>query len=513
MRISLASALAVVACFGCGSSGTTAGSGGSGGGQSSGGSGGPASGGATGAAGHPTGGTSGGASGGASGGTTGGSTGGASGGAPGGASGGTTGGSTGGASAGTAGGSTGGAAGRGTGGATGGAGGRGMGGATGGAAGHPTGGSSGATGSGGTTTRDAGTTVSDGGIGSAGNPNGSCSAGVPAGGQPVDVSSPTTVVGTGTPQSCTFTALNAAVVKAGIVTFDCGSAAVTIPVTATMKLSIKTNTVIDGGNKVTLDGGHAVQILSFPGTDYQVNETRVTLQHLALVNGKTNPTEMIPPPPAGMTACSQGYDDGEGGAIKLNDGNLTVIDCVFTGNQAAPLGPDTGGGAIYIEGSKHGALIVGSTFTNNSGANAGAVGALQSELDIYNSLFEDNTATGHDANNNDTSMTMCTVMNNGQYEIGSGGNGGAIYGDGVSFNITLCGDAVLNNAAGKNAFGGGLFFTSDDFKGILTITDTTMTGNTGGSWTSVKQGSVTNVGSAIGVNALSITVTNSTLQK
>jgi hypothetical protein len=155
-------------------------------------------------------------------------------------------------------------------------------------------------------------------------------------------------------------------------------------------------------------------------------------------------------------------------------------------------------------------VIVGSTFTNNSGANAGAVGALFAELDIYNSLFEDNTATGHDANNNDASM--CSAINNGQNEIGSGGNGGAIYGDGNSFNITLCGDAVLDNVAGQNAFGGGLFFTSDDMLGVLTIADTTMTGNTGGHWTNVSTGSVTNVGTAIGVNAKSITVTNSTLQ-
>ena len=49
-------------------------------------------------------------------------------------------------------------------------------------------------------------------------------------------------------------------------------------------------------------------------------------------------------------------------------------------------------------------MIVGSTFTNNSGANAGAVGALFAELDIYNSLFQNNTATGHDANDVDTSM-------------------------------------------------------------------------------------------------------------
>jgi hypothetical protein len=359
--------------------------------------------------------------------------------------------------------------------------------------------------------RDAGTTSTDAGdIGLAGNPDGSCTAGVPSNGQPANVSNPTTVVGTGAPASCTFSALNTAVGKAGVITFNCGSDAVTIPILATMTLSISKDTIIDGGDKVTLDGGHAVQILNYNSPNFQATETRVTLQHIALVNGKTTPTDMIPPAPE--AACSQGYDDGEGGALYMRDGNLTVIDCIFTGNQAAQLGPDTGGGAIYIEGSKHGAVIVGSTFTNNNGANAGAVGSLFAELDIYNSLFEHNTATGHDANNNDTSMTMCTVMNNGQYEIGSGGNGGAIYGDGNSFNITLCGDAVLDNAAGKNAFGGGLFFTSDDMMGVLTITDTTMTGNTGGSWTMVSTGSVMNVGSAIGVNAESITVTNSTLQ-
>jgi hypothetical protein len=361
-----------------------------------------------------------------------------------------------------------------------------------------------------------GATVGTGGSGgsmtTAGNPNGSCSAGVPSNGKPADVSN-STAVGTGTPASCTFAALNAAVANAGAITFNCGDAPITIPVTATMNLSTTKDTVIDGGNKVTLDGGHAVQILNYNTGNWQVSETRLTLQHLTLANGKTNPTDMIPAAPAGETACSQGYDDGEGGALYMRDGNLTVVDCIFTGNQAAELGPDTGGGAIYITGSKHGAVIVGSTFTNNSGANAGAVGSLYAELDLYNSLFQGNTATGHDANNNDTSMTMCTVMNNGQYEIGSGGNGGAIYGDGNDFNITLCGDAVLNNAAGANAFGGGLFFTSDNFAGVLTITDTTMTGNTGGHWTTVKSGSVTDAGTAVGVNAQSITVTNSTLQK
>ena len=103
-------------------------------------------------------------------------------------------------------------------------------------------------------------------------------------------------------------------------------------------------------------------------------------------------------------------------------------------------------------------------------------------------------------------------MNNGQPEIGSGGNGGAVYSDGASLNVLLCGDQIINNAAGTNAFGGGLFFTSNDFGGTLTIADTTMTGNTGGHWTQVSSGSVTDAGTAVGTNAKSITI-NSTLSR
>ena len=81
---------------------------------------------------------------------------------------------------------------------------------------------------------------------------------VPANGHPADTSSPTTVVGhwhrrqlhvqpRSTPPSA----------RAGVITFNCGSAAVTIPITATMNLPINKNTVIDGGNKVTLDSRSA----------------------------------------------------------------------------------------------------------------------------------------------------------------------------------------------------------------------------------------------------------------
>jgi hypothetical protein len=349
--------------------------------------------------------------------------------------------------------------------------------------------------------------MTDGGPFHGGNPNGSCSTGVPAGGMPVDTSTPTTVVGSGTPASCTFTALNAAVTKGGIITFDCGTAPTTIAVTATMNMPVSTNSVIDGGGLVTLDGQGKVGILSFQSPGYRTNVTQVTIQHLAFINAKTNPVDAIPyaKPP-----CSQGWDDGEGGAINMRDGNLTVIDSIFTNDKAAPLGPDTGGGAIYINGSLHGALIVDCTFTNNAASNAGAVGALNAELDVYNSLVTGNVATGNGANNNDP--TMCSAMNNGQNEIGSGGNGGALYGDGDGFGIIVCGDDIENNAAGTNAFGGGIFFTSDDFSGTLSIVDSTIENNTGGHWTEVKSGTITNAGTAVGTNAKSITITNSMVQ-
>ncbi len=344
--------------------------------------------------------------------------------------------------------------------------------------------------------------TTDGGCGTtpkAGNLHGSCSMAIPAAGQPADVSN-AKVVGDGTAASCTFAALSAAVTQGGVITFDCGCAPVTIPITSTMNLPIDKDTVIDGGNKIILDGQSAVQILNFNSPNYRANETRVTLQHMTFVNAKTHPVDAIPPAP--QAACSQGFDDGAGGAIYMRDGNLTVVDSTFIDDDAAPVGPDTGGGAIYVTGSKHGIVVVGSTFTNDSGANAGAVGALNAELDVYNSSITGNAATGHDANNNDPKQ--CSVMNNGQNEIGSGGNGGALYMDGNSVSVVVCGDEILDNTAGVNAFGGGVFMTSDDLMGTLTIADSTITGNTGGSWGGA--------GSAVGVNAKTITITNSTVQ-
>jgi hypothetical protein len=104
----------------------------------------------------------------------------------------------------------------------------------------------------------------------------------------LDVSSPTTVDGTGAAESCTFAALDAAVTKGGVITFDCGSAPFAITVSATLHPPTTKNTALDGGGKVTLDGKSAVQVMRFDSANFRANDFGLTLQHITLTNGKNH---------------------------------------------------------------------------------------------------------------------------------------------------------------------------------------------------------------------------------
>ena len=307
-------------------------------------------------------------------------------------------------------------------------------------------------------------------------PPATCTAPVSA----VDTSKPTTVVGTGTAASCTESALTAAIAKAGIVTFDCGGPA-TITVTKTLELRTDADTTIDGGGKITLDGGDAVRVLEFNHGDFRKSDVTITLQHLTITRGHAKGTDPFAPAPA---PCSQGWYDGEGGAIRVRDGVLIVIDSTFVGNRAAELGPDVGGGAIYLSGSKK-AIVVGSTFKDNAGSNGGAIGALNSELDVYNSVFDGNTALGNGANGDDASK--CSVVaKTGQHQVGSGGNGGAICIDGGADGThTFCGSKFTNNTGGSKALGGAIFRTPDGAKMTSNIDRCLFAGNKGESGVSL----------------------------
>jgi hypothetical protein len=292
-----------------------------------------------------------------------------------------------------------------------------------------------------------------------------------------DTSKPTTVVGTGTAASCTEAALKAALTTGGIVTFNCGAAPATITVTATIELPYTKDTVIDGGGKTTIDGGGSVRILDWDSPNYRATTFTLTLQNITFAHGHATGTMAYASAPL---PCSSGYYDGAGGALQMRDGELHVINATFLDNEAEKLGPDVGGGAIYVNGSL-GAIVTGSTFLNNSGSNAGAIGSLNSELDVYNSNIEGNAALGFGANSND--MSMCSVMaTNGQYQVGSGGNGGAIAIDGGSdLTHTFCGVVFKGNTGGMEALGGAIFRTPDDAQQMTIIDRCLFDSNTGDS--------------------------------
>ncbi len=309
----------------------------------------------------------------------------------------------------------------------------------------------------------------------AGYPDGHAS--VPSEGQAEDVSTPTTIVGTGAAASCTSEAFVAAVAAGGIITFNCGSDPATIVLTETAKVfnDKGTKLVIDGGNKVTLSGGGKVRILYMstcdkaqvypPGPgDCNTNPgVQLVVQNITFIDGNA-------------TGIPEGSTNGAGGgAIHAQGGSLKVVNARFFNNICDDLGSDLGGGAIrkldYLVASGAGPArpvwIVNSTFgggatLGNSCANGGALSSIGVSWNIINSLLSDNTAVGHGANS------------------GQGGNGGAIYNDGNEIVMNITSSLIENNKA--NEGGSAVFFVSNDKSGSITVKDSITRNNPRGTF-------------------------------
>jgi hypothetical protein len=180
------------------------------------------------------------------------------------------------------------------------------------------------------------------------------------------------VVGNGTPASCTEAALGAALAGGGTVTFNCGGGPVAIPITSTKTLT--TTTTIDGaGQNVTLDGLGATRLFN---TTYQFASFTLTFRNLTLRNGRA---------------------PDFGGAIRLayqdHITTLNIESVVFANNVCDAAGNDVGGGALYAQGGI--VTIRNSQFVGNRGGNGGAIGNLQARFTIEDTLFSGNTTNAH----------------------------------------------------------------------------------------------------------------------
>ena len=302
----------------------------------------------------------------------------------------------------------------------------------------------------------------------AGNPEGGCE--VPAEAGLEDVSNPTTVVGDGTPESCTGDAVVAAVAGGGIITFNCGEEPVTITLEGPAKVVNDTgpDIVIDGGGLVTLSGGGTTRILYMNTCDEAQKWTtshcqdqdhpNLTVQNLTFVDGDSRGEEEF---------------DG-GGAIWVRGGRFKVINSRFFNNVCADVGPDVGGAGLRVRSQYQGqpVYVVNSTFGGAEGygnvcSNGGGISSIGVSWTIINSVFSHNRAVGNGANPMDPGTP-------------GGGSGGAIYNDGNTMTLSLCGARIQRNEV--NAHGSAIFFVSNDFSGNVVIEDSTITDNIGGSW-------------------------------
>jgi hypothetical protein len=220
--------------------------------------------------------------------------------------------------------------------------------------------------------------------------------------------------------------------------------------------------VIDGGGKVTLSGGGSVRILYMNTcdqaqvwtTDHCQNQDhpQLTVQNLTFIDGNAT-----------------GLDPDGGGAIFVRGGRFKIVNSRFFHNVCDDVGPDVGGAAVrtlsqfetmpvYVVNSTFG----GSETTAGVCSNGGGLSSIGVSYTVLNSLFSHNRAIGNGANP-------------ARGGTPGGGSGGAIYNDGNTFTLTLCGVAMRQNSA--NEGGGAIFFVSNDLTGTLVIRDSVLSGN------------------------------------
>ena len=362
-----------------------------------------------------------------------------------------------------------------------------------GASGNPSGteGVAGSTGSAGGAEGSAGATGS---TSPAGNPGGDCT--IPAAAKAEPTTNPN-VVGDGTPASCTAAKFETAVQNGGVITFNCGPDPVTIVLDHQIKLMNKVgpdkqgHRVIDGGDKVTLSGGGKNRILYQDACDESLGWINATcnnsvapwlvVQNLTFVDGKASDANI------------------GGAAIYSNGGSLKVVNCKFFRNQIISTGPDVAGGAIYATQAYGTTYVVNSTFgasaaDGNRGANGGALGGLFASYTILNSVLSYNKALGNG-------------MNPAKSGTPGGGSGGAIYNDGNSFTLTICGSDVSNNSSVE--LGGAIFYVANDVKGHISIDRSTFAGNQTGNADGPAPG-VAKPGCYLQTTTANISITNTT---
>jgi hypothetical protein len=107
----------------------------------------------------------------------------------------------------------------------------------------------------------------------------------------------------------------------------------------------------------------------------------------------------------------------------------------------------------------------------NTGSNGGAISSIGVSWTLINCLFSHNKAIGNGGNP-------------AQEGAPGGGSGGAIYNDGNTMTLKVLGCKIedIHESYGGNAYGGAIFFLSNDHCGNIVIDQSVIHNNPDGSW-------------------------------
>ena len=258
-------------------------------------------------------------------------------------------------------------------------------------------------------------------------------------------------VGTGTPASCGEAALRSAVENFTSIDFDCGPDPHTIVINSQIEPGAK-NLTIDGGGLITLQGGGGNRLFYEHNNGFRSSTALWTFQNIRMIGGYA-PRPNYQAQDSQYPDCAYGYTSGHGGAIYSRNVQIDVINAEFDDNEAATIGPDVGGGSIYVTAAIR-ARLHNVKISNSRGSNGGGAGFLQTTLLTSNVLFENNKATGRGGNN--YKPELCPLTFNHDNQVGAGGNGGGLYEDGrFDGDSEHCGLHSMNN--GANQLGGGYY--------------------------------------------------------
>lgn len=256
-------------------------------------------------------------------------------------------------------------------------------------------------------------------------------------------------VGNGTPASCTQSALQSALNGGGSVTFNCGSAETTI--TMSSPLTIGSDTVLNGDDKIILSGGGQTTVLKVSAN------LNVTIKNLTIQDGRD----------ADPSHASQ-----SGGVWIFGATDITFDNVRFLNNDGSGIPNEENSGAVGAHRAAR-VTVRNSEFIGNAGFNGGALHMLLTPLVVEGSLFQGNTATAP------------------AVEGIPSGFGGAIYADGAGLQdgspsaLTIRTSTFDSNRAAYQGGALALFGYDGD---VFTIETSTFSANVAGTSTTVGIG-------------------------